>query len=283
MANILTYLFLSIMAKLEAPIIITFANQKGGVGKTTLCTCFANYLISMGVHIKIYDCDRQQSIARNRKRDIKKYGDSLIPYAVEGYRNVDRDKMREIISDIYEQTDCEIILFDCPGNITESWLIPLFANSDIIAIPFHYDDVTIASTSEFFLFVERINSAPNINDPARLFMIPNISDKRIGTFEELRRWEETREKYESHGTVTPKVSRKADMERISTIADLDKQLKIVKPAFDKIYYDVFGNTRPLRKACDFVRSKEKTVSKKSTSKSSDSIPQNSETLDENNH
>ena len=114
-------------------------------------------------------------------------------------------------------------------------------------------------------------------------MIPNISDKRIGTFEELRRWEETREKYESHGTVTPKVSRKADMERISTIADLDKQLKIVKPAFDKIYYDVFGNTRPLRKACDFVRSKEKTVSKKSTSKSSDSIPQNSEIPDENNH
>ena len=29
-------------------IMITFANQKGGVGKTTLCTMFADYLAAKG-------------------------------------------------------------------------------------------------------------------------------------------------------------------------------------------------------------------------------------------
>ena len=42
---------------IQTPVIVTFANQKGGVGKTTLCVTFANYLVTMGVRVVVVDCD----------------------------------------------------------------------------------------------------------------------------------------------------------------------------------------------------------------------------------
>ena len=42
---------------IQTPAIVTFANQKGGVGKTTLCVTFANYLVAKGVRVVIIDCD----------------------------------------------------------------------------------------------------------------------------------------------------------------------------------------------------------------------------------
>ena len=58
---------------IRTPAIVTFANQKGGVGKTTLCLAFANYLLTKGVHVAIVDCDFQQSIAKCRAADMMQF------------------------------------------------------------------------------------------------------------------------------------------------------------------------------------------------------------------
>ena len=51
-------------------ITITWANEKGGVGKTTLCTLFANYLSEKHQgEVCVLDCDRQHSIVDKRKFD----------------------------------------------------------------------------------------------------------------------------------------------------------------------------------------------------------------------
>ena len=63
-------------------IIITFANQKGGVGKTTLCTLFANYLVGHRKKVLVIDCDVQQTISFRRKADLQKYKDAMIPYNI---------------------------------------------------------------------------------------------------------------------------------------------------------------------------------------------------------
>lgn len=55
---------------IQTPVIVTFANQKGGVGKTTLCVTFANYLVTKGVRLVVIDCDFQHSIMKCRKTDL---------------------------------------------------------------------------------------------------------------------------------------------------------------------------------------------------------------------
>lgn len=60
---------LSITPQQEEPrnAIVVFANQKGGVGKTTLCTTFANYMTAKGHPVLVIDCDAQQSIYKNAR------------------------------------------------------------------------------------------------------------------------------------------------------------------------------------------------------------------------
>lgn len=61
----------SIPEMIQTPVIVTFANQKGGVGKTTLCVTFANYLVKKGVRVVVIDCDFQHSIMKCRKADCQ--------------------------------------------------------------------------------------------------------------------------------------------------------------------------------------------------------------------
>ena len=64
-------------------ITITWANEKGGVGKTTLCTLFANYLSEKKVSdVCVLDCDRQHSIVDKRKFDSQSLQTEKPPYEV---------------------------------------------------------------------------------------------------------------------------------------------------------------------------------------------------------
>ena len=62
--------------------IVLFANQKGGVGKTTLCGLFANYLsVDRKVPLLVIDADPQQTFSGRRKDDLRRQAD--VPYVVQ--------------------------------------------------------------------------------------------------------------------------------------------------------------------------------------------------------
>jgi len=263
---------------MQTPVIVTFANQKGGVGKTTLCVTFANYLLTKGVNVVVVDCDFQRSILKCRRSDIRKYGEQAMPYDVVEREATDRQEMIELIEKLHNDPSIEVAVIDSPGSLKAGGLVPLFVNSDIIVIPFHYDLVTVPSTASFLMFLDRLRHAVGDDMKARLFIIPNLNDGRVGKRSELVIWDNTRETFSNYGYVTPKLPKRADMQRFSTVAALDMQLKIVEPVFDKIYSAIFDTTKPIRTSrlsgiqlVDNLNPKEK---KKSKGKA-DSPPENS--------
>ena len=233
---------------MQTPVIVTFANQKGGVGKTTLCVTFANYLVTKGVRVVIVDCDFQHSILKCRRSDLRKYGEGTVPYSVIEKEATDRDDMTELMEKLHNDPSIEVALVDSPGSLKAAGLVPLFVNSDIIVIPFHYDLVTVPSTASFIMFLDRLRQAMAGGMRARLFMIPNLNDGRVGKRSELLIWEKSRETFSTYGDVTPKMPKRADMERFSTIAALDMQNEIVQPVFDKIYAAMFDTVNPIRES-----------------------------------
>lgn len=231
---------------MQTPVIVTFANQKGGVGKTTLCVTFANYLVTKGVRVVIVDCDFQHSILKCRRSDLRKYGEGTVPYSVIEKEATDRDEMTALMEKLHNDPSIEVALVDSPGSLKAAGLVPLFVNSDIIVIPFHYDLVTVPSTASFIMFLDRLRQAMAGAMRARLFMVPNLNDGRVGKRSELLIWEKSRETFSTYGDVTPKLPKRADMERFSTIAALDMQNEIVRPVYDKIYSAMFDTTDPIR-------------------------------------
>lgn len=161
---------------IQTPAIVTFANQKGGVGKTTLCVTFANYLLAKGVRVVIIDCDFQHSILKCRKADLKKYGEELVPYEIWAYEPDNKEAMTSLIEKLHNDPELDVVLMDSPGSLHAEGLVPMFVNSDIIVVPFHYDLVTIPSTASFLLFLDRLRQAVGEGMNAQLFIIPNLND-----------------------------------------------------------------------------------------------------------
>ena len=232
---------------IQTPVIVTFANQKGGVGKTTLCVTFANYLVTMGVRVIVVDCDFQHSIVKCRKADIKKYGEQHMLYEVVACEATDKEGMTSLMEKLHNDPSIDVVLMDSPGSLKAGGLVPMFVNSDIIVVPFHYDLVTVPSTASFLMFIDRLRKAVDGRMKAQLFIIPNLCDGRVGKRSELLVWENTRETFSNYGYVTAKMPKRADMERFSTMAALDMQGSIVSPVFSKIYAAIFDTEIPIRK------------------------------------
>ena len=208
-------------------IIITFANQKGGVGKTTLCTLFANYLVAKGKSVIVVDCDGQQTIYEKRQADRKKYSNEQVKYNIQAFSIANIDNVRNLMKNLRQMPG--VVLIDAPGNLAQQGLIPLFAQTDYIVCPYQYEITSINSTVVFVRFILRLKNEIS-SMKSKLFFVVNKFDKRTTTDEKLSMF----------GNVTPKIDQKAEMQRYNTMGLMFSQKSIVGPAFDHIYNEIFG-------------------------------------------
>lgn len=136
--------------------IITFATQKGGAGKTTLAIAFANYISSLSERkITVFDFDFQKSFYYKWKED--EGSDLPKIYDVEVIDS-DQEKPFSDFETLIELKESEDInLFDLAGTLDEKYS-DLLIYSDIIVIPFEYSDVSSKSTLVFINLLGMIES-----------------------------------------------------------------------------------------------------------------------------
>jgi len=128
--------------------IITFATQKGGAGKTTLAIAFANYLTEVSQRkIKAYDFDFQKSLFNKWKED--EYSELPRLYEVELIGEDEEEQPFADLEKIIGLKESETIyLFDLAGTLDQKYS-DLLIYSDFIIIPFEYSDVSVKSTLVF--------------------------------------------------------------------------------------------------------------------------------------
>lgn len=220
--------------------IITFANQKGGVGKTTLYALFASYLVSKGHSVAVFDTDPQQSIVKKRTSDSAAYAGMPLPYNIYPFSLTNEQALLSLIGNLRNAGSADFVLFDSAGSLTDQALLALFANSDYLLTPFHYDNLSVPSTAVFVAVVVGLRRSLGDAMTAVHYIIPNLEEPGVGTREEKELWKLVNEKFSEHVRIAPTVYKRQALRRFSTISDMDGQLLIVSPAFDHIYNDITG-------------------------------------------
>jgi len=206
--------------------IILFSNIKGGVGKTTLCAQFAEYLSMKGVTIVAVDADLQASLSRHREREVEADSEQTVPWGIARLNTLDSKIVKTAMNEYKEQDG--IVLIDCPGNLNDNNLAIIYAVADFIVIPMTYDVDTIDATGIFITVIRQ-------QSKAKLVFVPNRINITEGKAREREMREETISVLGRLGTVTPRIKQSVVIKRYSTLYPLDKyQYAAVEHAFNRI-------------------------------------------------
>jgi chromosome partitioning protein len=199
---------------------IVFGNQKGGVGKSTLCIMLANYATLVKKRaVLIMDMDFQKSIDERRQEDND---DSKVtmPYEVLPIETTDYPHYAEQLKNVDD-----IIMIDLPGKIDDESLIPILQDADYVICPFDYEKSVFSSTVTFARLVKYFDKNKQI------FFVPNRFKQSINY--------DLKGKVDAElsklGTVTKPITDRVTLKRINTFEINEEQKRVVEEVFDFIF------------------------------------------------
>lgn len=191
---------------------ILFSNIKGGVGKTTLCAHFTEYLAEQEFPVAAVDADLQASLSRHRERDVKEDPKRPIPWEVIKLNTFEKDKVESVVKKLKKVDG--IIVVDCPGNLNDNNLSVLFEAADLIVVPMAFDVDTIDATGIFVNVVKK-------RSKAKLLFLPNRINVSEGKAKELEMRDKTIKDLNRIGKVLPRIKQSVIIKRYTTIYPLD--------------------------------------------------------------
>lgn len=171
------------------PYIATFANQKGGVGKTTSCVNIASCSAEMGLNVLIADCDPQGNSTSGvgvQKKSIRYSAydvllgncaprdaviktefknlsimPSTLDLAGAEFELFDIEKRERRLSDALRGLDeYDLIVIDCPPSLSMLTVNALTA-SDGVVIPMQSEYYALEGLTQLMMTVKRVKSLYN--------------------------------------------------------------------------------------------------------------------------
>jgi len=162
--------------------IISFGNQKGGVGKSTITVMVANALSQppFNYDICIVDCDNQKSIVESRRFDKEDFPDMEFPYEV---YDMDVPLLQEQIKEMDQVFD--FIIVDAAGKLDKDLPIDnqeiskIIMYVDYLFLPFRSGTFNLDSTLNYLEFVQKIYSIrKDTSRPLNLYGLINMFRSR---------------------------------------------------------------------------------------------------------
>lgn len=195
---------------------IALANQKGGVGKTTLTILLAEYLQRKDLKPVCLDFDNQGSLYQrwNVAADLL---DSDPPHYVV---QCDLDSCKDILEET-KNTDQEII-FDLPGSLDHPSIQMVLEEMDLIICPFLYEPISFEST---FFFAQVIKE---LKMKANTVFVPNMVKSSVKY--EIKK--KVTEELTQYGDMAPEINDLVNMQRIDFFNITEKSLLTVDKAFN---------------------------------------------------
>lgn len=161
-------------------ILISFANQKGGVGKTTFTSAFASYIhYQTKLNVLVIDADfPQHSLLANRQRDVERVNADayLKQLAMNQFRVMNKKAYPILKSEpgtaiqvameyLARNNDIHIVLFDLPGTVQSDGVLFTLSSLDFVFIPLIADRIVLESS---LAFSTTLDKAFRQNDEVRL-------------------------------------------------------------------------------------------------------------------
>lgn len=209
--------------------IVVFANQKGGVGKSTLCVMMAHWLSEQGKKVVVYDADIQQTLYDRRQDDLKANPNVTPAWEVKKINALDLKLTTKALDEasLFDG----YVLIDAPGALVFPGLAPILQTADAIAIPFGYDYNVLQSTLKFI----QVLLSPEIGqEKERLFFIPNRVEDHIGTKDEKEQAEKATKQLNSLGRVTYRVKKGVAVQRYDTLTYTEFQMTATRAPWTTI-------------------------------------------------
>lgn len=202
--------------------IILFANQKGGVGKSTLAVLFSNFAVQKRKRkVKVFDMDFQQSLYNKHVNSEQLENEQL--YEVElsnipGFKSIQKRARNE---------PSQLTVIDLAGKMDDDNLVQVFKSSELIVCPFCYDEYSVTSTFEFCYVVKKINPQ------SRIVLVPN----RVKSSVKYETLESVNDALGQFGELTAPISDRIDFQRLTTSYTPESLVPILDPIFNKLFDD----------------------------------------------